>query len=289
LVLLVVAIVLLTAILLLQIRARTGGSPESLLALGQLRADLAHMRGQIDARREVEQRTADSIRRLELVLAGTQARGAAGENLLESAFASLPADWQVRDLRVGSRVVEFGLRLPNGLILPIDSKWAALPLLERFHAADEAEARRRLKAEIENTVRERAREVARYIDPNQTTAHAVATVPDAVYELCAGLHAELFRASVVLVPYSMFIPYLLLVFQTEVRSGRAIDLERLGGQLDMIEAALRAIQEEVHGRLARGLTMVENARAEIANQAGMATAALSGARERAAAERPDRD
>ncbi|HUW96323.1 MAG TPA: DNA recombination protein RmuC, partial [Anaerolineae bacterium] len=101
-----------------------------------IRQDLAELQAYTKAynraREDLERRTADSVRRLEMVIAGTQTKGAAGENILEAVFANLPPEWQVRNFRVGDKAVEFGLRLPNNLILPIDSKWPATHLLEQF-------------------------------------------------------------------------------------------------------------------------------------------------------------
>ena len=51
--------------------------------------DLAEIQSSMKARTEIEQRTAESIRRLEAVIAGTQSKGSAGENILES--AAVPA------------------------------------------------------------------------------------------------------------------------------------------------------------------------------------------------------
>lgn len=92
--------------------------------------NLTELQASARARHDIEQLTANSVRRLEAVIAGTQAKGAAGENILEAVFAKLPAEWQVRNFKVAGKAVEFGLRLPNNLILPIDSKWAATSLLE---------------------------------------------------------------------------------------------------------------------------------------------------------------
>ena len=91
-----------------------------------------------------------SIRRLEAIIAGTQSKGLAGENILEMVFAKRPAEWQVRNFRVGGRPVEFGLRLLNNLILPIDSKWAATNLLEQFVAAESISAQQELMAETDD-------------------------------------------------------------------------------------------------------------------------------------------
>ncbi|MBI4498738.1 MAG: DNA recombination protein RmuC [Chloroflexi bacterium] len=133
--------------------------------LSRAKSDLVELQAHARARQELEQRTADSIRRLEAVIAGTQTKGSAGENLLEAVFAKLPQDWQVRNFRVGNRAVEFGLRLPNNLVLPIDSKWAATPLLEQFLACEDPSEQQRLKAQIAAAVVEKAKEVRKYLDP----------------------------------------------------------------------------------------------------------------------------
>ncbi|MBC7317593.1 MAG: DNA recombination protein RmuC, partial [Chloroflexi bacterium] len=112
-----------------------------------IRAGLAQLQAYLQARQDLENETHQALHRLERVLAGTQARGAAGEELLDLIFSQLPPSWQVRNYRVENKVVEFGLMLPNGLILPIDHKWAAVPLLEQFLAAkaDDHALRKRLK------------------------------------------------------------------------------------------------------------------------------------------------
>ena len=89
--------------------------------LSRANEGLIDLKSQAKARQDLEHRTAESIRRLESVIAGTQTRGVAGENILDALFAKFPPDWQVRDFRVGNKFVEFGLRLPNNLILPIRS------------------------------------------------------------------------------------------------------------------------------------------------------------------------
>ena len=150
--------------------------------LARAQESLVALRAAARSRQDLEYRTSESIRRLEAVIAGTQTKGAAGENVIEVVLSQLPAAWQVRDLRVGNKTVEFGLRLPNSLVLPIDSKWAATDLLERFLAAEEVDEQRRLKSEIEKTVLAKAKEVQKYIDPNLTLDFGVAVVPDATMQ-----------------------------------------------------------------------------------------------------------
>lgn len=235
------------------IRAELSGAKEGITAL----------QAQAKARQELEQRTAESIRRLEAIIAGTQTKGVAGENILEAVFAKLPPDWQVRNFRVSNRFVEFGLRLPNNLILPIDSKWPATGLLEQFTECEDPVEQQKLKKQIEDAVLGKAREVKKYLDPSLTVNFGVVAVPDAVYDLCAGIQAAVFQENAVLVGYSMFLPYLLLVFQTMLRSTQDVDLAKLNASLQAFQESIRALQEELEGRFSKALTMLNNSRNEM--------------------------
>ena len=232
--------------------------------LAHAKSDLVSLQAQAKARQDLELEVAASIRRLEAVLAGTQSRGAAGENILETVFGKLPPDWQARNFRVGNRVVEFALRLPNNLVLPIDSKWPATDLLQRFAECEDSDERRRLKGQIESVVLAKAQEVRKYLDPSATVNFGVAAVPDAVYDLCYGIQADLFQMSVVLVSYSMFVPYLLLVFQTALRTSHDLDAERVLNYVSSAQESARQLQEELEGRFARALAMLGNSRSDMA-------------------------
>lgn len=231
--------------------------------LAVARTDLTTLNTHARARQEMEAQTADSIHRLETIIAGTQTKGTAGENILELVFGKLPQEWQVRDFKVNGKPVEFGLRLPNNLILPIDSKWAATHLLEQFTAAEDPQEQRRLKKEIEDAVLQKAREVKKYIDPGQTVNFGVAVVPDSIFDLTYGVQPEAFKMNIVLISYSMVVPYLLLVFQTTLRSTQNVDYQKLEAYLQTVEESVLAIQDELDGRYSRAVTMLANSRDEI--------------------------
>ena len=226
--------------------------------LSRAREGLTELQTHAKVRQDAEQRTAESIRRLEAIIAGSQAKGSAGENILEIVFAKLPLEWQVRNFKVGGKVVEFGLRLPDGLILPIDSKWPATDLLERFFATEDPAEQQRLKGQIENAVLARAREVRKYLAPDLTVGFAIAAVPDAVYDLSYEVQAQVFQDSVVLVSYGNFVPYLLLVFQTVLKTSRNVDLEKLNAYLATALDSIDALQRELEGPFSKAVTMLNN-------------------------------
>ncbi|MDQ3699786.1 MAG: DNA recombination protein RmuC [Chloroflexota bacterium] len=244
--------------------------------LSRANNDLVALQTYAHARQDLERRTAESVRRLETIIAGTHSKGVAGENILELALSKLPAEWQVRDYRIGNKAVEFGLRLPNNLILPIDSKWPASALLDRFAACEDAAERLRLKGQIEAVVLQKAREVRKYVDPSLTVGFGVAAVPDAVYDLCWGVQSHAFQSNVVLVSYSLFIPYLLLVFQTVLKTSQQVDVQQLEAALRSAQESVGQAQEELEGRYARALIMLSNSRDDLSAHLSRARRSLSG-------------
>ena len=161
------------------------------------------------------------------------------------------------------------------LVLPIDSKWAATGLVERFAVCHDAGEQRRLKDEINRAVLEKAREVQKYLSPNVTTRFGIAAVPDAVYDLCPYTQVEALKIGVVVISYSMFLPYLMLVFETMLQTSQRVDLDRLEARLDGAQQCVQKMQEELEGRFARGLTMLANSRNDLAADLGKVSSALA--------------
>jgi DNA recombination protein RmuC len=227
--------------------------------LGDARRTLAEMRafGQ-GWTRELE-RASLSLRRVEAVFAGSASRGAAGENALATALGQLPPDMLETNVAFGSRVVEYALRLPGGRLLPVDSKWSSVGALEKLHDAT-PEQRRRLRDQACRELRARSRELARYLDPERTLGIGLVAVPDAVHEATRAVHGEGFREGTIVVPYSLALSYLLAVYRIALRydagAGAAPSAERLRD----LDAALAALEEELEGRLSRGLAQLGNSR-----------------------------
>ncbi|MBM3925959.1 MAG: DNA recombination protein RmuC [SAR202 cluster bacterium] len=232
--------------------------------LSKAKTDLTELQANARARQQQEQQTAESIRRLESIIAGTQSKGSAGENILDAVFAKLPPEWQVRDYRVGNKAVEFGLRLPNGHILPVDSKWPATNLIEQFVASQDMAERQKLKSDIQRAVIAKAREVKKYVDPNLTVSFGVAAIPDAAYDLCAEIQVDSLKMNVAIISYSMFLPYLLLVFHTILKTSQSVDLQKMESYLQCSQQSLEAVREELEGRLPRAIKSLSNSRDDMA-------------------------
>jgi DNA recombination protein RmuC len=238
--------------------------------IGQAHVALAEVKALEQGRARQMDEAADSLRRLEAVVAGSGTRGVAGENILARAFAQLPPDLLECNVPFGSRVVEYALRLPGGRFLPIDSKWTSAASLERLAEAEDAQERRRLTEQVARDVRARIREMSKYLDPERTLALALLAVPDAVYTAAPEAHGDGYREGVLVVPYSLTLPYVLALYRLTLRFASGVDTDQLAARLRALDESLRRIDEEVEGRLSRSLVQIENAREALRDHVGEA-------------------
>jgi len=180
----------------------------------------------------------------------------------------------VTDFQVNGRVVEFGLVLPDGRRLPVDSKWTSDRELQALADAEDPVDRDRLCRLVEHAVAVRAREVSKYLDPSVTAPLAVAVVPDAAYAVLRKAHAEAYRAGVVVISYSLALPFLLFAYQVVARLGGAVDAQACLADLSAVLAAMEATLEN---KVERASTILSNGAQELRGHLGKARSAIAGA------------
>ena len=231
--------------------------------LSQTQSAVEGLRSAVAARQTVEDDARASLKRLESVIAGSSTRGAAGENILEEVLKHLPPDMLQRNVWVGGKVVELGLRLPGGKLLPIDSKWVSSGALEQLsNPALDAPRRAQLEGQVEREVERRVREVSQYINPEVTSTFALAVIPDAAYDVCRGAIVEAHKRHVMVVGYGMALPYLLTLYQLHLQFARTIDMENMQSALIDMERQLDVLEGMLENRLQRAVTMLQNAYGE---------------------------
>src|SRR5436309_11106442 len=230
--------------------------------IGQAQKALAEVKALEQGRARQLEQASDSLKRLEAVVAGSATRGTAGENILARALAQLPPDLLEINVAFGSRIVEYALRLPGRRILPIDSKWTSVAVLERLEtvAAEQPQERKRLLEQVVRDVRHKIRDMTKYLDPERTLRLGLPAVSYAVYVAAPEAHGEGYREGVLVVPYSLALPYVLALYRLTVRFGCAVDTDQLASRLRQLEEILRRSADEVESRLSRGLVQAENAR-----------------------------
>ena len=177
--------------------------------------------------------------------------------------SQLPPDLLEINVPFGGRVVEYALRLPGGRLLPIDCKWTSADSLDRLETTEGAVERRRLLDQVARDVRARIREMTRYLDPDRTLSLAMLAVPDAVHAATGEVHVEGWRDGVLVVPWSLALPFLLGLYRLAVHHGPTPEAGEVRAGLERLGEALRRMDETVEGRVSRALVQLANARDDL--------------------------
>jgi DNA anti-recombination protein RmuC len=177
--------------------------------------ELIRLQNEESRKRETE--NFQSLKRLENVIAGSKQKGIAGENILKDALSAFPPEMIRTNFRVRGKEVEFGLVLSDKKVMPIDSKWPSTYLIEACAAENDPLKLERLIQQAQKEISRRVSEISQYIDPNTTTPWAIGAIPDSIYSLCTNAHLSAYSKNVILVPYSMVLPYTLMFYSLHLQ------------------------------------------------------------------------
>ena len=156
--------------------------------------------------------------------------------------------------------MEFGFRLFDGRIIPIDSKIVAIDKVRQLPEAETAKEREPLSREINHEMGKKIKEVSRYIDPKTTYHKAIVTVPDAVYGILdMEVFADATRSNVLVLPYSMLVPFLLTILDLERKSQSTLSQQRMQVFLSNLRKNLVELRGLMDDSIARGNKMISNA------------------------------
>jgi len=216
-----------------------------------------------------------SLKRLESVIAGSKQKGIAGENILKEALSIFPPEMIETNFKVRGKEVEFGLVLSDKKVMPIDSKWPSTELLEAVTKEEDPVKLERLMHRVQKEVSKRVSEISQYLDPNTTTPWAIGAIPDSMYSLCRDAHHSAYSKNVILVSYSMLLPYLLMFFSLHLQYSSSIDMENLAHYLIDIKRNTEQMGEILENRVERARALLSSASDEYRQILGSLKGSLS--------------
>jgi DNA recombination protein RmuC len=284
-----------------ELREQLGAVRDQVAQLNPLPAQQTHLQGQLDAAlRDIgeirrvqagdQQRwtRADegfaALQRLNATLLGSATAGSVGENYVESALGTLPPQWRINNYKVAGKVVEFAIRLPDDLILPIDSKVVAQTELDALEREGDPDKRKPLEQAIQQKVLRKAEEVRKYVD-ERSVGFAIAALPDAAYRCASGVLPQAYQQHrALLVPYSLLAPFVLMVYEQHRHVGN-LDAARLGALLASAHHHLNKASATLNGGLTTAMTQLSNARDEVRGELNAAANAVAQMRSSPAEER----
>lgn len=245
-------------------RLEFGGHGQDILREELLKTQRAieNLKVDYEARKHLEEESRQVVKRLESVIVGSYSKGQAGENILNEIFKLFPHEMIAYNFNVNGKVVEFGLRLSDKKVLPIDSKWSATSLLIALEEEKDEKVRIGIAEQIEKEVGRRIKEVCQYIDPDVTAPWAIAAVPDSVFSVCKKAYLDAYKRHIILMSYSMTIPYILTFYSLHLQYSRSVDVENLQNHLLNVARQLDEMELILENKIARGTTMISNAYGE---------------------------
>jgi len=241
--------IVLVVILFYIIRRERGLSKEDIGAI-KIQAEnilrtLQETYAKLETQKVIDEEIQRITKRLESALLGSKSKGEMGENILYESLRQFPPEMIDINFKVNGRPVEYAVVLSDGKRLPIDSKWVGL---------DED------SSDIEKAIAKKAKEVSQYIDPESTIPMAIAAVPDSIFAQCKQAHIKAYRENRVLImPYSMTIPYILSLYSLHKSYARNIDTEKVNFYLSEIKTSINKLETLLENNIARSITMANNA------------------------------
>jgi RmuC family protein len=285
----------------LELRTQLGAVRDQVAQLNPLPAQQSQLQGQLaDALRDLgeirriqagdQQRwtRADegfaALQRLNATLLGSSTAGATGEHYVESVLGTLPAQWRINNHKVGGKVVEFAIKLPDDLILPIDSKVVAKTELDALEGESDPEKRKTLEQAVQRKVLAKAEEVHKYVD-ERSIGFAIAAIPDAAYRCASAVLPQAYQQHrALLVPYSLLAPFVLMVYEQHQHVGN-LDTALLNSLLAAVQHHLNKAIATINGSLAGAMTQLANARDEVKSELNLASNNVAQMRSTQAQER----
>lgn len=232
----------------------------------------AFLMQQEKTREEIERRRDEELKNMKRVMDdfvrtiyGTKSRGQVGEVLLNELLSDSIRDGTVvKDLRIGSMVVEFAWSLGDGKYVPIDSKFPDLAsLVEEFENAKDQNEREERKKQIVQKIQREIENVKKYQSQPNTTDSCIMVVPAAVIEIAPELVAEAKKQNVFLCTHREL---LTVVHFLEARHSMMKRDEM--GRYKQVLQTLSNLVEQIEDRtnsLDRALKQLTNASNEIRN------------------------
>ena len=159
----------------------------------------------------------------EKILSGNQSKGALGEQFVAERLLNLPHEWYQRNVILPGGTVEFALRTPNKRWIPIDSQWANTILINKVEKASTQLQRNSFRAEIHQAINNYALTAQKYVDKEHTLGFCIVAIPDAIFNLCVDIQPDLTSRNIVLISYSLLVPYILLIFNQYLKNTHTVN------------------------------------------------------------------
>jgi DNA anti-recombination protein RmuC len=211
-------------------------------------------------------RIEEELHRISAILLGRRG-GTAAEHVVDELLSVFPEGWVKRNVHLGDGEVEFAVVLPGGYLVPLDSKFVgAENMVRQDPVADPNDLKRKIK--------EQAQKIVKYLNDSRVPGFGIAAVPDSIYALCrSGIGEIADRHRIVVVPYSLLVPFVLSLYLIAQRLGLSVRQTETQQHIGLTLGALREASKALEN-MQREIQAVANQRERALRALGKAENAL---------------
>lgn len=205
----------------------------------------------------------ESTQKFDRILFDPQAKGALGEKFVDDQLSVLPQDWIRHNVPFPNDTrVEFCILTFDKRLIPIDSKWPATRLLDQLGQTTDKVERIKIEKAIKAEVWKRGLEVTKYLDDDRTIGFGIAAVPDSVFALCSDVQPYLVKRNIVLISYSLLVPYILLLIKLFLSNAQGVQAMQISQILESALTEIAQIQEFIDTDLRKPLDTIKEQQSE---------------------------
>ena len=127
----------------------------------------------------------NKISSIERTLTGTKSRGIAGEALLGLYLESSIKTGEVKkDLKIGTKIVEFAWKVSEGKYIPIDAKFPEImALVEEYDKSEDTVYQKSLSKKVKDKIAKEIVNIQKYQNQPNTIGNCILAVPPSVLQM----------------------------------------------------------------------------------------------------------
>jgi len=238
---------------------------------GTVKTKLEDFYGKIKDENERSDRSLDNmlnkISSIERTLTGTKSRGIAGEALLGLYLESSIKTGEVKkNLKIGTKIVEFAWKVNEGKYIPIDAKFPEImTLVEEYDKSEDIIHQKSLSKKVKEKIKKEIENIQKYQNQPNTIGNCILAVPPSALQMSPELLSIGKEANVYLSSYKDVIIIAHLLAEQHHRFTAEGDI---GAEKIKVEQ-LNSILEKIFAKsdtIDRGLKQISNANDEIKDE-----------------------
>jgi len=204
----------------------------------------------LEERRKREDDVWNRLDDVHRAVTGTR-KGQTGERIIGESLKQLPREWWEADSWVNGNRVEYAVKVGNGRLLPIDSKFTT-------------------------DVGRHIKEVAKYIDPTRTTPFAIMTVPDDAFGALSAkvISDAFFRDKVLILSWNVTVPFILSYRSLRLQYAQAPYIEQIIHITTEIHSACENINRLLSNEISRAIRQLDEAHRKVRSNVGEIQSAM---------------